>query len=353
MKKLICLIVTSFIVVVGCGNQKTAISFDAAQSKQIEQKASRNSATASYVKQTEMSNQLEIPKYTLSPLNGMRREEVIKVHGMPDDTNTWGTGDVIKSDDQLIWIYKNKPCSGFTTNLHFEPKFTPLIYREKNITPPLDKVQQTIVDNSGNNPFDGPKILAKQVVPGEFFKLRPDEYYVGDDKYLVNGNMQPVSFLALVWLQNDRTIIIKIGQVGESFRIQNKKMNLSTGEYEYRYDVAASAHNWRDKLLVQFAVYSGPVKFAYTCPMGDVNLSGYCKIKNPAVAALSDLTSCAGNLQQIRMAIQMATQKPHSLSDLTNKNPTLQMTCPVGGELYKYDPSTGQIGCVHPGHQKL
>ena len=31
---------------------------------------------------------------------------------------------------------------------------------------------------------------------------------------------------------------------------------------------------------------------------------------------------------------------------------SLPATCPVGEEPYDYDPTTGQIHCVHPGHER-
>jgi len=29
------------------------------------------------------------------------------------------------------------------------------------------------------------------------------------------------------------------------------------------------------------------------------------------------------------------------------------LKCPVGGEPYQYDPSSGRIWCIHPGHEKF
>lgn len=68
-------------------------------------------------------------------------------------------------------------------------------------------------------------------------------------------------------------------------------------------------------------------------------------------------TVCENNLQQIRLALQMAGVSeegyPQSLQVLTQQNPGLQMNCPVGGEQYQYDSSTGKVSCVHPGHERF
>lgn len=68
-------------------------------------------------------------------------------------------------------------------------------------------------------------------------------------------------------------------------------------------------------------------------------------------------TVCASNLDQVRKAVMMlhdgdADEKyPASLSEL--KFPTESLSCPDGHEPYQYDPSTGQVHCVHPGHENL
>ena len=64
---------------------------------------------------------------------------------------------------------------------------------------------------------------------------------------------------------------------------------------------------------------------------------------------------CRSNLGQVRAAIQVY----ESTND--DKPPeTLQETkigsdfyrCPVGHEPYQYDPVTGLVHCIHPGHDK-
>lgn len=66
---------------------------------------------------------------------------------------------------------------------------------------------------------------------------------------------------------------------------------------------------------------------------------------------------CQSDLQQVRLAIQTAQTMdsndkfPASLQDL--HLPASMLKCPVGGEPYVYDPSTGQVHCPHPGHEKF
>lgn len=66
-------------------------------------------------------------------------------------------------------------------------------------------------------------------------------------------------------------------------------------------------------------------------------------------------TVCRSNLGQLREALMIAQ------SNNDEKYPeTLQETklgddfykCPLGGEKYIYDPTTGKVYCPHPGHEK-
>jgi type II secretory pathway pseudopilin PulG len=63
---------------------------------------------------------------------------------------------------------------------------------------------------------------------------------------------------------------------------------------------------------------------------------------------------CQNNLQQIRAAIQMAQMDGANPPDLPSLNLGENfLKCPVGGEPYRYDPQTAQVGCAHPGHEKF
>jgi hypothetical protein len=65
-------------------------------------------------------------------------------------------------------------------------------------------------------------------------------------------------------------------------------------------------------------------------------------------------TVCRNNLAQLRAAIgiQVGTTgvNPPSLDGL---NAGVDLACPGSGEPYEYDPSTGQVHCVHPGHESF
>ena len=67
-------------------------------------------------------------------------------------------------------------------------------------------------------------------------------------------------------------------------------------------------------------------------------------------------TVCRSNLEQVRLAIQVATSSgedtfPASLGELRGL-PKDFLVCPLGKEPYAYDPATGTVRCVHPGHEK-
>lgn len=66
-------------------------------------------------------------------------------------------------------------------------------------------------------------------------------------------------------------------------------------------------------------------------------------------------TVCTNNLSQIRQMVMVYQTSnddhfPESLQEL--KVPSEMMYDPIGKEPYQYDPSTGQVHCVHPGHEK-
>ncbi len=67
---------------------------------------------------------------------------------------------------------------------------------------------------------------------------------------------------------------------------------------------------------------------------------------------------CQTNLISVRQAIEAErasdpdSKFPQSLDELKELTPDLRK-CPVGGEPYQYDPTTGQVHCVHPGHENF
>jgi hypothetical protein len=67
-------------------------------------------------------------------------------------------------------------------------------------------------------------------------------------------------------------------------------------------------------------------------------------------------TECQSNLQQLRQAIQIAKDSgdgaPQSLAALGTQYRSM-LTCPNSGQPYQYDPASGRVWCVTPGHEKL
>jgi hypothetical protein len=64
---------------------------------------------------------------------------------------------------------------------------------------------------------------------------------------------------------------------------------------------------------------------------------------------------CRSNLNQLRQAITLfeQTNDDHPPQNLTETRIGAEFySCPIGHEPYRYDPSTGQVHCVHPGHDK-
>jgi prepilin-type N-terminal cleavage/methylation domain-containing protein len=67
--------------------------------------------------------------------------------------------------------------------------------------------------------------------------------------------------------------------------------------------------------------------------------------------------SCTSNLGQVRSGLQMLKDTdeeekyPESLQVL--KFPAEVLNCPEGRVPYQYDPNSGMVQCVHPGHEKL
>ncbi len=65
--------------------------------------------------------------------------------------------------------------------------------------------------------------------------------------------------------------------------------------------------------------------------------------------------TCMSNIQQLRGAISIATDQventfPQELEE--TKIGAQFYSCPVGGERYEYDPTTGTVKCPHKGHEK-
>jgi prepilin-type N-terminal cleavage/methylation domain-containing protein len=65
---------------------------------------------------------------------------------------------------------------------------------------------------------------------------------------------------------------------------------------------------------------------------------------------------CQTNLQSLRQMITVSQtgdpdgRPPQTMEALPGFTSELR-SCPVGHEPYQYDPTTGQVHCVHPGHE--
>ncbi len=92
----------------------------------------------------------------------------------------------------------------------------------------------------------------------------------------------------------------------------------------------------------------GTAKPARADGKGD-SVPGLVKLK-------ADDTVCMSNIAQVRQFIQIARgnaddQPPATLAEIQGL-PKEFLSCPLGKEPYQYDPTTGTVRCVHPGHEK-
>lgn len=71
------------------------------------------------------------------------------------------------------------------------------------------------------------------------------------------------------------------------------------------------------------------------------------------MAAKDDV--CRSNLNQVRLGVQVARTNADDTPPATIEETKLGSDfykCPIGKEPYAYDPATGEVRCVHPGHEK-
>jgi prepilin-type N-terminal cleavage/methylation domain-containing protein len=103
-------------------------------------------------------------------------------------------------------------------------------------------------------------------------------------------------------------------------------------------------------VLVVLVALGGALTYFYlgrgTSKPGDV-------VHTPISQANS--TVCLSNLHQLRQSIDIAKMsdadgKPPSSLDQLHL-PAEMLACPVGHEPYQYNPSTGEVHCIHPGHE--
>jgi len=108
--------------------------------------------------------------------------------------------------------------------------------------------------------------------------------------------------------------------------------------------------------LLMAIVIIGILMAMYGMPMGGGGAGGTGESET-IIGGTQDRAKdvvCRNNLSQIRAAIGIYAgtngSNPPSLEDL---NLGIPMSCPVGGEPYDYTMSTGQVHCVHPGHESF
>lgn len=78
-------------------------------------------------------------------------------------------------------------------------------------------------------------------------------------------------------------------------------------------------------------------------------------IPGMAMARTKDAV-CIEHLRDLRQAIYLAQtndsdDKPPAKLEDTNQGADFY-SCPIGHERYQYNPETGVVKCVHPGHEK-
>lgn len=104
-------------------------------------------------------------------------------------------------------------------------------------------------------------------------------------------------------------------------------------------------------LGLTFAVGSGIFGQKGTAERKDGN--GKTLVGKSLYAAKDDV--CINYLGQLRQSIQIASDPVENTFPETIQETKLGdqfYSCPVGHEPYVYDPKTGKVQCVHPGHEK-
>ncbi len=98
---------------------------------------------------------------------------------------------------------------------------------------------------------------------------------------------------------------------------------------------------------ILFAMYAGGPGPGPSSQSGGSAISTLGGAKERANAVL-----CRNNLSQLRAAVAAyAANAGGSPSSLQELQAGVSLTCPVGGEPYQYDPASGRVRCIHPGHE--
>ncbi len=109
-------------------------------------------------------------------------------------------------------------------------------------------------------------------------------------------------------------------------------------------------------VLVSVAIVAVLVWLWLTYGVGSRGASGGAPVPATRPSELrqqAESVECRNNLSQIRAGIQMSQigeeSPPASLEAL--RLPAEMVRCPVSGQPYRYDPTTGQVRCATAGHE--
>jgi type II secretory pathway pseudopilin PulG len=100
---------------------------------------------------------------------------------------------------------------------------------------------------------------------------------------------------------------------------------------------------------ILFAMYGMPPGGTGAAGPGSspATIAGGAKVRAQGVV-------CQNNLQQLRAAISIYQANNQSYPpSLESLNAGVSLSCPVGGEPYEYDPTSGRVQCVHPKHESF
>lgn len=109
-------------------------------------------------------------------------------------------------------------------------------------------------------------------------------------------------------------------------------------------------------LLIVVVVISFLV-IKFLMPTGEKGTTGKT-LPTEAIEKAKDI-NCVNNLRTVRIAVESYKASegsfPSSLNqlypDFISREDLLK--CPIGGEAYKYDSSTGEVKCIHSGHENF
>ena len=110
----------------------------------------------------------------------------------------------------------------------------------------------------------------------------------------------------------------------------------------------------RGAMLIELIVVVVIIAVVITVYYGLGKKSGKDGAKSTPAQAMDKAhgVECSSNLSQLRASIQMDSADKGQFPAALNPKSGLSL-CPVSGQLYKYDPQTGEVHCTTPGHEKF